>query len=72
MHNDAVDFHEAAGIDYDEAFEWYLQRSPETALRFATEVDNALTQILRTPDRWAEGLFETRRFLLRMPSRRLA
>ncbi len=65
MHDDAVEFHEAAGIDYDEAFEWYLERSPDAALRFATAVDDALAEIRRAPYRWAEGPFETRRFLLR-------
>jgi plasmid stabilization system protein ParE len=46
-------------------FEWYLERSPDAAVRFDAEVDRALTQIVRAPRRWAAGSFSTRRFLLR-------
>ena len=58
-------FHEAATAEYDAAFDWYSDRSPEAALRFDAEVDRALAQIIEAPQRWAIGSYFTRRFLLR-------
>jgi hypothetical protein len=60
-----VTFHEEAGRDYDVAFEWYLERSPDAALRFSAVVDDALTEIARAPQRWVRGSHGTRRYLLR-------
>jgi toxin ParE1/3/4 len=58
-------FHEEASAEYDAAFDWYLERSPDAALRFDAEVDRALAQIIQAPQRWAVGPHNTRRFLLR-------
>jgi plasmid stabilization system protein ParE len=41
----AVELHEEAAAEYDAAFDWYLTRSPEAALKFDAEVDRALAQI---------------------------
>jgi toxin ParE1/3/4 len=60
-----IEFHDEAGAEYDAAFDWYLERSPDAAFRFDAEVDRALTQIAAAPRRWASGPFSTRRFLLR-------
>jgi toxin ParE1/3/4 len=57
--------HEAAAAEYDAAFDWYLQRSPDAALKFDSEVERALGEIARAPLRWALGPHRTRRFLLR-------
>jgi toxin ParE1/3/4 len=65
MRNDAVDLHDEASAEYDAAFDWYLERSPDAAVRFDAEVDRALTQIGQAPERWAAGPYSTRRFLLR-------
>ncbi|SRR5579862_4441239 len=65
MPKGSIEFHQAAAADYEAAFEWYLQRSPDAASEFAAEVDRALAQILLAPARWASGPFQTRRFLLR-------
>jgi len=62
---DFAQFHEEASAEYDAAFDWYLERSPDTALKFDAEVDRALTQISEAPQRWASGPHGTRRFLLR-------
>lgn len=59
------ELHEGAAADYDAAFDWYLQRSPDAARAFDAEFDRALDQIVRTPQRWASGPYDTRRFLLR-------
>jgi plasmid stabilization system protein ParE len=60
-----VDVHEEAAIEYDEAFDWYLQRSPDAARKFDAEVNRAFTEIVQSPHRWAVGTNSTRRFLLR-------
>jgi hypothetical protein len=43
MCSDAVDLHDEASAEYDAAFDWYLQRSPDAALNFDAEVEHALT-----------------------------
>jgi toxin ParE1/3/4 len=65
MRSDAVDLHDEASAEYDAAFDWYLQRSADAALKFDAEVERALTQIVEAPQRWAAGPYSTRRFLLR-------
>ena len=65
MPTDWAKFHEEAAAEYDAAFEWYLERSPDAALKFDAEVDRALTQIIQSPERWAMGSVSTRRFLLK-------
>ncbi|MFZ3340889.1 MAG: type II toxin-antitoxin system RelE/ParE family toxin [Terriglobales bacterium] len=57
--------HEAAAADYDAAFEWYLERNPQAALRFDAEFERALSVIALAPRRWVRGPSGTRRFLLR-------
>lgn len=61
----AVELHEEAAAEYDAAFDWYLQRSPDAALRLDAEFDRAPTLIAQAPQRWADGPYHTRRFLLR-------
>jgi plasmid stabilization system protein ParE len=61
----SLKFHEEAAAEYDSAFDWYLERNPDAALKFDAEVGDALSQILRHPQRWAPGLIGTRRYLLR-------
>jgi toxin ParE1/3/4 len=58
-------FHEEAGAEYDAAFDWYLERSPDAARKFDAEVNRGLDEIGQHPQRWATGLHNTRRFLLR-------
>jgi toxin ParE1/3/4 len=65
MRTEAAEFHEAAAADYDAAYDWYLKRSLEVALKFDAEVDRALAQIGQAPQRWAAGPHSTRRLLLR-------
>ena len=65
MPTDSARFHQDATAEYDAAFDWYLERSPDSALRFDAEVDRALAQIFQAPRRWAAGPYSTRRFLLR-------
>lgn len=65
MPTELIEFHHEAGLEFDAAFEWYMERSPDAAVRFDAEVNRALTQILVAPKRWAAGPHSTRRFLLR-------
>lgn len=55
MPTDFAQFHDAAGAEYDAAFDWYLERSPDAALKFDAEMDRALAQIIQAPQRWAAG-----------------
>ena len=48
-----------------EAFEWYLERSPQAAAAFLHELDHALTIIGEAPDIWPQYERETRRYVLR-------
>ena len=36
-----VEFHREAGLEFDAAFEWYMERSPDAAVRFDAEVAHA-------------------------------
>ncbi len=60
-----LELHEEAGAEYDAAFDWYLERNPDAALKFDSEVDRALAEIAQAPQRWASGPYHTHRFLLR-------
>jgi len=57
--------HNEASIEYDAAFDWYLQRSEEAAITFDAEVNHAIQLIVASPQRWPMGPHGTRRFLLR-------
>jgi hypothetical protein len=65
MPTESVEFHEEATAEYDAAFDWYLEQSPDAALKFDAEVDRARAHILQAPQRWTTGPFSTRRFPLR-------
>jgi plasmid stabilization system protein ParE len=58
-------FHDEAASEYDAAFDWYLARSPDAALKFDAEVDRALAEIMQATQRWAVAPCSPRRFLLR-------
>jgi plasmid stabilization system protein ParE len=48
-----VDYLPAARRDFDEAFDWYAERSTHAAVRFVNAVDAALLMISRFPQRFA-------------------
>lgn len=50
-----VELHDDAVAEYDAAFDWYLERSSDAAVRFDAEVDRALSEIIQSPKRWALG-----------------
>jgi len=57
----AIRLHAEASAEYDAAFDWYLERSPDAALRFDSEVQRAMDEIAGAPQRWAQASFGTRR-----------
>jgi len=59
-----VEFHEAASLEYEAAFDWYLLRSEPAAVKFSDEVARAIAKIAESPRRWPAGKLGTRRFLL--------
>ena len=64
MANKKVEFHEAASLELEAAFNWYLERSEPAASRFVAELNRAIAKIGEAPDRWTEGNNGTRKFLL--------
>jgi plasmid stabilization system protein ParE len=64
MGSKEVEFHEAASLEFEAAFAWYLERSERAAMRFAREVERAVTSIADAPERFPAGVRSTRRFLL--------
>lgn len=64
MGSKEVEFHEAASLELEAAFAWYLERSERAAMRFAREVERAVISIADAPERFPAGVHSTRRFLL--------
>ena len=48
----SVDFDVAARAEFNNAFDWYAQRSLGAAIGFASEVDVAVELIVSDPDRF--------------------
>jgi plasmid stabilization system protein ParE len=64
MASKKVEFHEAASLELEAAFDGYLERSQPAATRFAGEVDRAVSAITEAPQRWPASSRGTRKFLL--------
>lgn len=64
MANKKVEFHEAASLELEAAFDWYLERSEPAASRFMAELSRAIAKIGEAPERWPGGKHGTRKFLL--------
>ena len=45
MPRNLVELHGDAAAEYDAAFNWYLERSPDAAIRFDAEVERAFALI---------------------------
>jgi plasmid stabilization system protein ParE len=61
MQNEVVEFQLSAALEYDSAFEWYLERSEVAASRFIVEIELALVAIGENPQRWPLGRRGTRK-----------
>jgi hypothetical protein len=69
-----VELHEEAAAEYDAAYDWYLARSPDAALKFDAEFDHALIDIAQAPQalgrrssRYPQILVATISFSLDLP-----
>ena len=53
-----IEYLPGARRDFDESFDWYAERSPRSAVRFADAVNAALIRIATNPTQFtsAEGL----------------
>jgi plasmid stabilization system protein ParE len=51
MRDKPVEFQLGAALDFESAFEWYLERSVIAASRFISEVEVALVAIGENPQR---------------------
>jgi plasmid stabilization system protein ParE len=60
-----VNYLAGAHRDFDEGFDWYLERSPQTAVRFADAIDAALIVIAKNPTRYARLKERYRQFRLK-------
>jgi toxin ParE1/3/4 len=64
MTNKPVEFHDKATEEFEASLDWYFQRSPLAASKFAEELNRALDQISSNPNRWPIHRIGTRKFLL--------
>jgi toxin ParE1/3/4 len=46
------EFHPEALEEYREAAQWYSNRAPQLAIRFADEVGDAIRRVVDAPARW--------------------
>lgn len=60
-----LEFHPDARIDAIEAYDWYAGRSQKAADAFQEQLQDAGRAIQHSPERWADYLFGTRRYLMR-------
>ena len=60
-----LEFHPDARIDALEAYEWYAVRSQEAADAFQEELQDSGRAIQASPERWANYLLGTRRYLMK-------
>jgi plasmid stabilization system protein ParE len=60
-----VRLHPEAIAEAKAAYEWYAERNLAAANAFISELDDAISQIHSSPERWTMHLRGTRKFLLR-------
>jgi len=65
MASKRIEFHEEAADEYEAAIDWYFERSPIAAQKFADEINHAIESIAKSPQRGPAYLVGTRRFFLR-------
>jgi plasmid stabilization system protein ParE len=60
-----LDFLPGAQSDFDDSFDWYAERSPLVAVRFANAVEEVLRRIATDPDQFASIDLRHRECLVR-------
>jgi len=64
MASKKIEFHEEAALESEAALDWYLERSPLAASKFADAISRGMDMIVEAPRRWPMGNHGTRRFIL--------
>ena len=59
-------FHPEAGLEFEEAVQFYKQRGRKLGQRFAREIRTTIARIVATPDRWRILEEDVRRCLVRV------
>ena len=70
MARPSVRLHPDAIAEAKAAYEWYAERNRSAANAFISELDDAISQIHTSPERWPMHLHDTRKFLHRGTGRR--
>ena len=65
MSGSRADLTPQAKQEIDDAFEWYLERSPYAAQAFLDELEQAFVALSRSPTTWPAYEAGTRRYVLR-------
>ena len=65
MARPSVELHPEAIAEARAAYRWYAERNPSAAAAFIAALDQAVSQIPESPERWPLHLYGTRKFLLR-------
>jgi len=60
-----LEFHPDARLDALEPYDWYAERSQQAADAFQQELQDAGRAIQCSPERWANYLFGTRRYVMK-------
>jgi plasmid stabilization system protein ParE len=60
-----LEIHPSDLAELKSALTWYLERNQITAVKFAAEVDRAVSLVIDSPARWPSGEHGTRKFVLR-------
>jgi toxin ParE1/3/4 len=60
-----VRFHVDAQMEFEEARDWYAERTPVAAKQFVAEVLRVVKMVAEAPERWPLARRGTRRVLLR-------
>jgi plasmid stabilization system protein ParE len=61
----SVELHPEAIAEARAAYLWYAERNPVAGNAFMAALDQAVSRILESPERWPAHLHATRKFLLR-------
>jgi plasmid stabilization system protein ParE len=64
MASKRIELHQEAAAEYEGAFDWYFDRSPLAASKFADEIDQVIDEIAQTPQRWPIHIHGTRKLSL--------
>ena len=60
-----VELHPEAIAEVRAAYRWYAERNPSAANAFIAELDHAIREVQRAPERWPMHAHGTRKYLFR-------